>query len=59
MSPKQDTVALNLRDMPLNLVARLKAAAALDSKPMKQYLTELIEEHLAALERKGLLPKSR
>lgn len=56
-----ETVALNFREMPLDLVSRLKAAAALARPPvtMKQYVIDLFQEHLDNLERKGLLPKSK
>ena len=58
MKPK-DTTVLNLREMPLELVSRLKAAAALSSPPvtMRQYVIDMLQAHLDELVRKGALPK--
>ncbi len=45
--------------MPRDLVASLKAAAAFAHKPLKYYLTELLQKHVDELERKGVLPKPK
>jgi hypothetical protein len=57
----QNTTVLNLREMPVELVSRLKAAAALSSPPvtMRQYVIDLLQGHLDELSRKGTLPKSK
>ncbi len=56
---KQERTVLNLRDMPRDLVASLKAAAAFAHKPLKYYLTELLQKHVDELQRKGMLPKPK
>lgn len=57
----QNTTVLNLRGMPVELVSRLKAAAALSGPPvtMRQYVIDLLQEHLDDLVRRGALPKSK
>jgi predicted DNA-binding protein len=45
--------------MPRELLAKLKAAAALQQKTLGEYIQEMCEEHVQELERKGLLPKGR
>ncbi|MEP6889484.1 MAG: hypothetical protein ABI955_02165 [Nitrospirota bacterium] len=36
-----------------------KIAAAIERKPMKQFLLDLVEAHLLEMEKKGLLPKGK
>ncbi len=43
----------SVRDMPRDLVGSLKAAAAFAHKPLKYYLSEVLQKHIADLERKG------
>ena len=59
VSPKEPTKILYLRGVPLSLANKLKAAAALSGRGIQQYTVELIEEHVAELERKGQLPKGK
>ena len=47
------------RDVPRDLMRRVKAAAALQGKSVKQLTIELMEEHLKELDRKGILPKGK
>lgn len=54
---RDDITVLNLRDMPKELVGRLKAAAALEGASLKSYVTTLLQHHVNELEKKGLLPK--
>jgi hypothetical protein len=54
-----ETAVLNLRDMPRELIASLKAAAAFAHKPLKIYVTDVLLKHVGELERKGMLPKLR
>jgi hypothetical protein len=56
---KDDTTVLFIRGMPREMVARLKAAAALNQQTLGDYLRGLFQAHLQELERKGLLPKGR
>ena len=56
---KEDITVLNLRDMPKDLVGRLKAAAALEGASLKSYVTALLQHHVNELEKKGLLPKGK
>lgn len=46
-----------VKDVPRELMHRMKVAAAVERKTLKQLIFELAEEHLADLEKKGLLPK--
>jgi hypothetical protein len=56
---KEQTTVLNLRDMPKDLIAKLKAVAALAHTFLTGYLTTLLQHHVADLEKKGLLPKGK
>ena len=48
-----------LRNVPSDLVNKLKAAAALSGgKTIQKYVIQLLLDHIAELERKGELPKS-
>jgi predicted HicB family RNase H-like nuclease len=55
----EDVTVLNLRDMPKELVGRVKAAAALEGASLKSYVTALLQHHVNELEKKGLLPKGK
>ena len=59
MAPRKDTKILYLRDAPDALLRKLKAAAALDGTSMQKYVMQVLQAHVADLERKGHLPKSR
>lgn len=48
-----------VKDVPRELMHRMKVAAAVERKTLKQLLFGLAEEHLADLEKKGLLPKGK
>lgn len=50
---------LFVRGMPRDLLAKLKAAAALQQKTLGEYIQELCEEHVQGLEKKGILPKGK
>jgi len=56
---KEEMTVLNLRDMPKDLIAKLKAAAALEHASLKAYVTTLLRHHVNDLEKKGLLPKGK
>ncbi len=47
------------RDIPRDLMHRIKVAAAIEKKSVKQLLIELAEAHLEEMDRKGLLPKGK
>lgn len=57
--PKTGTTVLNLRDMPKDLIAKIKAAAALEHASLKEYVTRILDQHVSELEKKGLLPKGK
>jgi hypothetical protein len=46
-----------VKDVPRELMHRMKIAAAIQKKTVKQLLFDLAETHLQELERKGILPK--
>ena len=54
-----DSAVLFVRGMPRNLLAKLKAAAALQQKTLGEYIQEMCEAHVLELERKGVLSKSK
>ncbi len=51
--------AWNFRDIPRNLMRKVKMASAHESKTVKQFLIELAEARIQELERKGILPKGK
>ena len=51
--------ALNLRDVPTDLLYRVKLAAAVERRTLKDFLLALAEERIQELEKKGLLPKGK
>ena len=57
--PKTDVTVLNLRDMPKDLIAKIKAAAALEHASLKEYVTKILVQHVTDLEKKGQLPKGK
>ena len=58
-SKKGETTVLNLRDMPRELIAKMKAIAALDGASLKDYVTEVLQQHVQDLEKRGHLPKAK
>ena len=63
MNPKKDQVSETgtwiVKDVPRNLMHRVKVAAAIQKKTVKQLLFDLAEAHLQELERKGILPRGK
>jgi hypothetical protein len=57
--PTTKTVVLNVRDLPADLVANFKAAAALHRMSLKHYLAALLQTHVNELQQQGVLPKGR
>lgn len=62
--PRKDetkkTTVLYVRDFPIELSRKLRAVAALSgSRGMRTYLIEILQAHVADLEKKGLLPKGK
>jgi hypothetical protein len=57
--PKEEITVLSLREMPKDLIAKLKAAAALEHASLRDYIAALLQHHVADLEKKGLLPKGK
>lgn len=54
--------AFLLRDLPPDLADKLKVAASLHRTSMKSYILDVLQAHIAELERKGLtltLPKTK
>jgi len=47
------------RDIPRELMHKVKVAAAVERKSVKQLLIDLSEAHIEELEKKGLLPKGK
>jgi hypothetical protein len=60
LSKSDDEAAvLFVRGMPRELLAKLKAAAALQQKTLGDYIKEMSEGHVQELERKGILPRGK
>lgn len=60
--PAKDTRDFLLRGLPVEVADKLKVAASLHRKPMREYMLEVLEAHLKELERKGIalmLPKGK
>jgi len=55
----EDAAVLFVRGMPRDLLAKLKAAAALNQKTLGDYIKDMCEEHVQEEEKKGLLPKGK
>ena len=58
-SPADDTGAWNFRDIPRDLMRKVKMAAAHEGKTVKEFLLELAQAKVEELERKGILPKGK
>ena len=56
---KKETTVLNIREVPLEVMAKVKAAAAFEHTSLKRYITDLLQAHVEELERKGILPKGK
>lgn len=54
-----DTGTINIRDIPREMLVRMKMAAALERRTLKGFLLALAEERIQELEKKGLLPKGK
>jgi len=61
MAPKsQDKPThLNIRDIPREILFRLKMAAAAEQRTVKDLVLELVNQKIQELEKKGLLPKGK
>jgi hypothetical protein len=53
---KTPTTTVNLREIPKDLVNKLKAAAALEGASLKNYVIALFQDRVNELEKKGVLP---
>ena len=58
-TPPEGTGAWNFREIPRELMRKVKMAAAHEGKTVKQFLMELAQTRIEELERKGILPKGR
>jgi hypothetical protein len=61
-SPAKHTRDFLLRGLPIEVTDKLKVAASLHRKAMREYMIEVLEAHLKELERKGIaltLPKGK
>ncbi|MDQ3232759.1 MAG: hypothetical protein M3Q07_13160 [Pseudobdellovibrionaceae bacterium] len=50
---------LNIRLIPRDLLDKLKIAAAIERKTVKDVILELAQEKIQDMEKKGLLPKGK
>jgi hypothetical protein len=54
-----DTGTINIREVPREMLVKMKMAAALERRTLKGFLLALAEERIQDLEKKGLLPKGK
>jgi hypothetical protein len=57
--PDDDAAVLFVRGVPRDLLAKLKAAAALEQQTLGEYIQEMCVERVQDLERKRILPKGK
>jgi hypothetical protein len=57
--PAQPSKVLYLRGISADLSRKVKALAALSDKTISEYIGDLLKTHVADVERKGQLPKSK
>ena len=57
--PGEHQGTLNIRQIPKEMIFRLKMAAAAEHRTVKGFILALIEERIQDLEKKGLLPKGK
>jgi hypothetical protein len=57
--PPEGTGAWNFRDIPRDLMRKVKMAAAHEGKTVKEFLIQLALGKVDELERKGILPKGK
>jgi len=57
--PEDDAAVLFVRNMPRELLNKLKGAAALQGKTLAEYVQQMCQAHIEELEKKGILPKSK
>jgi hypothetical protein len=55
----EEAAVLFVRGMPRDLLAKLKAAAALQQMTLGDFIKEMSEAHVQELEKKGILPKGK
>ncbi len=48
-----------VRGVPREMMDKTRIAAAVERKSIKRFLMDLVGDHLAELERKGMVPKGR
>jgi hypothetical protein len=58
-TPPEGTGAWNFREIPRDLMRKVKMAAAHEGKTVKEFLIELARGRVDELERKGVLPKGK
>jgi plasmid stability protein len=47
------------KGLPRDFMQRVKIAAAIEGRTVKDMVLELLEQHLKEMEKKGLLPKGK
>jgi hypothetical protein len=55
----KDEAAINIRRIPRDVFYRLKVAAAVEQKSVRDFIMGLVESRLEEMERKGILPKAK
>jgi len=55
----EGTGAWNFREIPRDLMRKVKMAAAHEGKTVKDFLIELAEARIQELEKRGILPRGK
>ncbi len=55
--PAEGTGAWNFREIPRELMAKVKMAAAYERKTVKLFLMDLARARISEMEKRGILPK--
>ena len=58
-NPDEHQGTLNIRQIPKDMIFKLKMAAAAERRTVKGFILALVEERFQELEKKGLLPKGK
>ncbi len=58
-NPPESSGAWNFRDIPRDLMRKVKMAAAHEGKTVKDFLIELAESRISELEKRGILPRGK
>ncbi len=59
MSKAEKPGNINIRNLPRDLLIKMKMAAAVEQQTVKELIVTAVEQKIQELEKKGLLPKGK